>query len=135
MKRFIKKWLKTIAVVAFVFVVFSASSKALISRLYSFSFPSTISNSMRYTYCFEVDGGTPYVYPSISTVRTKYFLSPNTYGWTQATNVVTISDREWRNFTWYSGYGGSDQSYCLAGGPDSSLGSWNAYNAYGVFGE
>jgi hypothetical protein len=135
MKRFIKKWLKMIVVVAFVFVVFSVSSYARITRSYYFSFPESVSNSMRYTYKYEVDGGTPYVYPSISTISTQYFLSPNTYGWTQATDVATINDREWRNFTWNSGYGGSGQYYCLAGCPATSSYPWDAYNAYGVFGE
>ena len=135
MKRFIKKWLKTVFVVVFVFVVFSVSSKALIARLYYFSFPDELSNSMRYTYLFEVDGGTPYVYPSDTFLETQYFLSPNTYGWTTATNVVTIGRRQWRNFTWKSGYGGSGQSYCLAGCPSSSIGSWDPYSVNGVFGE
>ena len=135
MKNSLRHSMKLFVVLLCVFAILSVHSSALITRLYTFNFPSDLSNSMRYTYLFEVDGGTPFVYPSVSTIATQYFLSPNTYGWTQATNVVTISNREWRSFSWYSGYGGSGQSYCLAGCPDADNGSWLAYHIEGDFGE
>lgn len=134
MKR-LKFAVTTILVSILGFIILSNPSKAINTYRYDFDFPSSIYYSMRYSPKHNVSSGTPYVYPDTSTVSTKYFLSPYREGWTQATNVQTISVRQKKYFTWNSGYGGSGQSYCLAGCPDADNGSWLAYHIEGDFGE
>lgn len=127
--------LKKVGIVSIILLSLSISSKALSSHNYCFHFPSYLSNSMWYSSIESVTGGSPYVYPGVSTISTKYFFSPYQSGWTQATEVATIGNRTKYTFTWRSGYGGSGHSYCLAGCPDAANGSWPAYDAYGIFAE
>lgn len=97
----------------------------------AYSFSLNLSNyfvgSMRSTSIYQkTSNTTPYVSPSVNTVPTDYFLSPNRVDSTLATNIQTISNGTKRTFTWKSGYGGVGTRYCLSAYPNMT-GSWDAY--------
>lgn len=75
---------------------------------------------------------TPYVSPSHSTTPTNYFLSPQRGSSTQATSLVTnISTAGRRNLSYLSGYGGTNQRYCLSAYPSNT--SFVRYSVSGTW--
>lgn len=98
---------------------------------YDFSFPNTINGSMRSSDMETRGKGTASFTPAVVTVPTIYFLSPSQGTDVNATKLITKSDKSTSYFTFYDGYGGEGQQYCLSGCPDMSMGSWNAYSVTG----
>lgn len=133
MKTLHKRIMKVLFASILIFGIMKVSSSALNYHYYYFSFPASLSNNMQYSGLHQRDTGSAYVYPNVSTIGTIYFMSPHDYGYTQATVPITISQRTPGYFTWYSGYGGTGQWYCLAGCPDDDWWPWAAYNIGGPF--
>ena len=125
----IKKTILVVITICFLFAIpVSANS-------YSFPFPSSANylGSMRWSSGSTRTNASAYVYPNATTISTKYFLTPTYGGNTQATAVVTISTRAKRYFSWLSGYGGTGVTYYLAGYPDPTNGTWDAYSIAGTW--
>lgn len=100
---------------------------------FSLSMPNYFVGSMRSTSLQKKTSyTTPYVSPSVNTVPTDYFLSPQRIDSTLATNILNISNATRHNFTWKSGYGGINTSYCLSAYPHMT-GSWDAYTTRGTW--
>ena len=133
MKRAINKCARILAVVIMILGLFSLSSSAFIQHPYSFPFEQKLTDNMRYSNLYLRDTGSAYVYPNNSSVATMYFMSPHDYGYLQATSIVNLSAHSPGYFSWYSGYGGSNQWYCLAGCPDNSWWPWSPYTIGGYF--
>lgn len=87
---------------------------------YSFHFVPPFSGSAQRTSSSVANGTTAYVYPGGSSEGTTYVLVlPGT--WTSVSSFVTnLGSHTQRNFTYNTGYGGSGQSYAMAGYPYDS---------------
>ena len=102
---------------------------------YGWEMPAEFKGSMRSTALQLKTSAstTPYVNSELNTLQTSYFLSPKPLSSIDATDVKTFSTPGRRNFTWRTGYGGTQQSYCLSVYPDMS-GSWAKYTVKGTWG-
>lgn len=76
----------------------------------------------------------PYVYPEYSEHATWYFLSPVILEPICAAGPICVGAGEETCFTWYDGYGGIGQEYCLSGYPEA-VGHKNAYAVSGTWSE
>ena len=102
---------------------------------YYFEFPDYTGSvgSMHWSDSSTSTGITPYVYPDYTYLNTFYFLT-NNYGSTyQVSNIVNISTRSKKYFTYKSGYGGTGHVYRLAGYPDSSIPYRPGYQCEGTW--
>lgn len=105
------------------------------ARSYSLDIPGTYVHSMRSTSSYvKTTSSTPYVKPNKNSISTNYFLSPKPLSSTQATDIIPISSIEKKTFTWKTGYGGIDTSYCLSAYPNVT-GDYDAYNVSGEWSE
>ena len=115
----------------------SAESVASVNeeRNYEFTFPDYYVGSMRSTGLYEKKNtSAPFVYPQYSEHTTWYFLAPKILDSSGATSPVIARAGEKVYFTWYDGYGGIGQNYCLSGYPDAN-GHNKSYLAYGTWSE
>ncbi len=128
MKPLGKKFIGFLLAIVILGGVFAFSALAY---RYDFPFPAQISGSLFHSTTQYKTGSTAYVYPDTSTISTLYFISPYSTGYTQATDIVTISSRAYRSFSWIYTPG---STYSLAGCPNQDWWPWPAYNAYGSWG-
>ena len=98
---------------------------------YDFTFSPPYSGCMNSTGLNKLSGGTPYVYPKVSSTPTSYYLASTPYsGLTEVTNyIVNISTPGKRYFTYNSGEGYGNKRYCLSGYPTNY--NFSMYNVYG----
>lgn len=129
----VKRLLAVVLAACMLMVSAAIPASAASSHSYYFSFPGQLSGSLRSTPLYARTSGTASVTPSVTTVKTMYILSPTQYSSTQATNAVYKTYAGTSNFSWFSGYGGTGNTYCLSGCPSMDLGSFNAYVANGTF--
>jgi len=129
-----KRMLSILMLVCLLFAICATPASAYTFR---FNFPSSdqISSSMRSTsFSYQSKGATPYVSTNVTTISTLYFMSPSRLSSTNATNIVYITSKTTKNFTWRSGYGGVGNAYYLSGCPNTNNGTWNAYSSNGSWG-
>ncbi|MBM7542337.1 hypothetical protein [Amphibacillus cookii] len=107
----------------------NTSSAASFSFTISPPFAGSLVSSSLVT---KTSTSTPYVSPSHSATPTHYFLSPQRGSSTQATGLVTnISTAGRRNLSYLSGYGGTNQRYCLSAYPSNT--SFVRYSVSGTW--
>ena len=114
MKKTMRK--RMLSILMLVCLLFAICATPASAYTFNFNFPSSdqISSSMRSTsFSYQSKSATPYV----TTISTLYFMSPSRLSSTNATNIVYITSKTTKNFTWRSGYGGVGNAY-------SSNGSW-----------
>ena len=123
---------KTIGILC-LFVMLLATPVTASAYNFSLTMPGYFVGSMRWTSVYQkTSATTPYVDPSINTLPTAYFLTPQRNSTIQATDIYTISNGAKHYFTWESGYGGVGTSYGLAAYPNMS-GDWDAYVTRGTW--
>lgn len=124
------------AVIAVCVLTIMVGALPVTASAYSFdlNMPDYFVGGMRSTEEYnKTSSSTPYVDPSIITLPTAYFLATAPMSRYNATNVVTISNGVRQNFSWQSGYGGINISYCLSAYPNIT-GTWDSYNTRGTWG-
>ena len=134
-----KKIKKVVSVMLLTFIVASVVAVPVMAATppfnYSWLMPKEFHGSARSTDLMLKTSAytTPYVYPSINTLPTAYYLSPTRLSSIDATDVITIDTPGKRNFKWEPGYGGVGQSYCMTAYPNMT-GDWEAYTIRGTWG-
>ena len=102
-------------------------------RSYEMTIPYPYVGSLQSTPVYVKDtSGAAYFKPSINTIATKYFVSPWGDSQTLATDIITKSNTTKSTFTWYEGYGGVGNHYCLSAYPAVN-GEYDAYVVKGVW--
>lgn len=107
MKKTMRK--RMLSILMLVCLLFAICATPASAYTFSFNFPSSdqTSSSMRSTsFSYQSKGATPYVSTNVTTISTLYFMSPSRLSSTNATNIVYITSKTTKNFTWRSGYGG-----------------------------
>ncbi len=128
---FMKKVKRLLALTLVLMMVVALFAMPASAYSYNFSFPNTINDSLRSSSMQTRGTANPSFTPYVATVSTYYYLSPQRYSSTNATNIIAKTNISTSSFTFRSGYGGVGQSYCLSGCPNSGIGSWNAYSVNG----
>ena len=122
---------KRIVVMLAVFFLTVGIATPAFATSYSLNIPYPFAGSMQSTsLAVKLAGESPYVSPSINTIATCYFLSPQRISSTQATDIVTTGSLGSKSFTYLSGYGGVGQNYCLSAYPGVT-GVYDPYNVRG----
>ena len=103
MKKTMRK--RMLSILMLVCLLFAICATPASAYTFSFNFPSSdqISSSMRSTsFSYQSKGATPYVSTNVTTISTLYFMSPSRLSSTNATNIVYITSKTTKNFTWRS---------------------------------
>lgn len=124
-----KKFFLTLAI-CFCFVSVLTVT-ALAAHDYDFSFDGEYVGSMNSTDLKKVEKrDSAFVNPSKASVPTNYFLSTDQKSYREVTNIITnVTTSGKRSFTYYDGYGGLGNRYCLSGYPTH----WD-YTPYSISG-
>ncbi len=136
-KKFICVFLALAVIMSIAAVSFAAEVEAAATTESSYSYFFGIDYPMTGSAVASVaraaEGGmSPWVKPSISTVKTVYWLKPSAASInTLATDLVYKTGTAKSYFTYKTGFGGATQTYQLVGG--AAVASYEPYTARGTW--
>ncbi|MBQ8637758.1 MAG: hypothetical protein IJ468_01160 [Lachnospiraceae bacterium] len=114
-------------------LVMITCSTMVFARDYEMQIPYPLPGSMQSTELYQkIESGNAYVKPGLITISTNYFISVQKKSSIRATNVIAKSNTVKSTFTWNTGYGGVEQSYCLSAYP-AVVGAYEDYRIKGTW--